>query len=150
MLSGILSESEETMANGTNPQKKHLIRRVGKKVLIHDRRTIEVWYCLPYRASVRTAEYLAPRRGRISNFCRSVSLNVSNPPPDNFLRIGTIRRQFRGRTASYLRSPSACIFTIRVRYRFLRTDEEVGSIDQSTPGGQPGAHTSLEASSRIS
>ncbi|HEX8044041.1 hypothetical protein [Candidatus Deferrimicrobium sp.] len=61
MLSGILSEFEETMANGTNPQKKHLLRRVVKKVLIHDRRTIEVWYCLPNRASVRTAGHLAPQ-----------------------------------------------------------------------------------------
>ncbi|MCL5884717.1 MAG: hypothetical protein M1377_05170, partial [Deltaproteobacteria bacterium] len=60
MLSGILSEFEETIANGTNPQKKHLLRRVVKKVLIHDRRTIEVWYCLPNRAPVRTVEYLAP------------------------------------------------------------------------------------------
>jgi len=63
MLEGILSEFDETMAAGTNPQKKHLLRRVVKKVLIHDRRTIEVWYCLPKRASVRTADYLAPRAG---------------------------------------------------------------------------------------
>jgi hypothetical protein len=61
MLEGILSELDETMAKGANPQNKHLLRRVVKKVLIHDRRTIEVWYCLPNKASVRTADYLAPR-----------------------------------------------------------------------------------------
>ncbi len=63
MLKEILSEFDETMANGTNPQKKHLLRRMVKKVLIHDRRTIEVWYCLPKRTSVRTADYLAPWAG---------------------------------------------------------------------------------------
>jgi len=39
-----------------------------KKVLIHDRRTVEVWYGLPNQASVRTPGHLAPRRGLISNF----------------------------------------------------------------------------------
>ena len=63
MLSGFLSEFEETIANGTNPQKKHLLRHMVKKVLINDRRTIEVWYELPNQASVRTAGHLAPWAG---------------------------------------------------------------------------------------
>ena len=35
------------MAEGPNPKKKHLLHRLVKKVLIHSRQTIEVWYGLP-------------------------------------------------------------------------------------------------------
>ncbi|HEX2720627.1 MAG TPA: hypothetical protein VHM71_06725 [Candidatus Deferrimicrobium sp.] len=38
---------EQVIAAGTIPQKKHLLRQMVKKVLIHDRRTIEIWYGLP-------------------------------------------------------------------------------------------------------
>jgi hypothetical protein len=38
-----------------------------KKVLIHDRRTIEIWYALPNQASVRTPAHLAPRMGQSTN-----------------------------------------------------------------------------------
>jgi len=55
--------NEKVMAEGPNPKKKHLLHQLVKKVRIHDRRTIEVWYCLPKRASVRTADYLAPHVG---------------------------------------------------------------------------------------
>jgi hypothetical protein len=44
-------------------KKKHLLHRLVKKVLIHDRRTIEIWYGLPNQASVRTPAHLAPRAG---------------------------------------------------------------------------------------
>ena len=47
--------------------KKDLLRRMVKKVLIHDKRTIEIWYALPNPASVRAPEYLAPRGERCSN-----------------------------------------------------------------------------------
>jgi hypothetical protein len=40
------------MAEGTNPQKKDLLRRLVKKVLVHDGRTIEIWYGLPNQASI--------------------------------------------------------------------------------------------------
>jgi len=51
---------------------------VVKKVLIHDRRTIEVWYCLPKKASVRTADYLAPQ------MCRSTNRQVD---PEVWFRV---------------------------------------------------------------
>jgi len=51
------------MAEGTNPQKKDLLRRLVKKVLVHDRRTVEVWYGLPNQTSVRTPGNMAPRAG---------------------------------------------------------------------------------------
>jgi len=47
MLAAIVENFERVMAEGPSPQKKDLLRRMVKKVLIHDRRTVEVWYCLP-------------------------------------------------------------------------------------------------------
>ncbi|MFQ6047410.1 MAG: hypothetical protein ACE5PT_13815 [Gemmatimonadales bacterium] len=38
----LVDEFEQVMAKGTNPQKKHLLHRPAKKVLVHDRRTVEV------------------------------------------------------------------------------------------------------------
>ena len=52
MLSGLVDNCEDVMAEGTNPQKKHLLRRLVKKVLVHDRRKVEVWYGLPNPSSV--------------------------------------------------------------------------------------------------
>jgi site-specific DNA recombinase len=49
MLSGLVARLEEVMAEGTKAQRKDLLRRMVKKVLIHDRRTIEIWYALPNR-----------------------------------------------------------------------------------------------------
>ncbi len=63
MLSRLADEFEETMETGTNQKKKHLLHRLVKKVLIHDRRTVEIWYGLPNRASVSTPEHLAPWAG---------------------------------------------------------------------------------------
>lgn len=47
MLAAIVENFERVMAEGPNPLKKHLLRRLVKKVLVHDRRTVEVWYGLP-------------------------------------------------------------------------------------------------------
>jgi len=43
----IVDEFEETVEKGSNPKKNHLLRRLVKKVLIHSRQTIEIWYALP-------------------------------------------------------------------------------------------------------
>ncbi len=67
LLSDLLDNFEDVMAEGTNPQKKDLLRRLVKKVLVHDKRTIEIWYALPHQASVRTPGHLAPHGGRVSN-----------------------------------------------------------------------------------
>ena len=47
MLAALVDDFERVMAEAPVPQKKHLLRRLVKKVLVHDRRTIEVWYALP-------------------------------------------------------------------------------------------------------
>ena len=67
MLSGLVDNFEEVMAEGTNPQKKHLLRRLVKKVLVHDRRKVEVWYGLPNADSVSRPGNLAPLPGHVSN-----------------------------------------------------------------------------------
>jgi site-specific DNA recombinase len=47
MLASIVENFEKVFAEGENPKKKHLLQQLVKKVLIHGRDTIEVWYCLP-------------------------------------------------------------------------------------------------------
>lgn len=59
-LSGLVADFEEVMAEGPNPQKKHLLRRLAKKVLVHDWRTVEIWYGLSNQTSVRTPGNEAP------------------------------------------------------------------------------------------
>ena len=60
-LEKILGEFEEVMASAQNAKKKHLLRQLVKKVLVHDRHTVEVWYGLPQPDPVRIAGSLAPR-----------------------------------------------------------------------------------------
>ena len=47
MLASLMDHFEEVMAGAANAQKKHLLRRLVKKVLVTGRRTVEVWYGLP-------------------------------------------------------------------------------------------------------
>jgi len=67
MLASLVDNFEKVMAEGTNPQKKHLLQRLVKKVLIHDRRKVEVWYGLPNQASVRTPGTLVGRTSQCTN-----------------------------------------------------------------------------------
>ena len=62
-IAELLDRFKEVMDAGTNPQKKHLLHCLVKKVRVHDRGTIEVWYCLPQQTSVRTPVNLAPAVG---------------------------------------------------------------------------------------
>jgi hypothetical protein len=97
MLSRLVDKFEEVLAEGTNPQKKHLLRQMVKKVLIHDRRTIEIWYGLPNQASVCTPGHLAPR----------VGLEPTDSPPSRLrsLRWFYIRKRRRTVRFSYGRYP---------------------------------------------
>ncbi|MBN1884921.1 MAG: hypothetical protein JW876_05310, partial [Candidatus Krumholzibacteriota bacterium] len=47
MMATLVDQFDRVMAEGPNPKKKDLLRRLVKKVLVHDRRTIEIWYGLP-------------------------------------------------------------------------------------------------------
>jgi site-specific DNA recombinase len=46
-LSGLVDNFENVIAEGTNPQRKHLVQRLVSKVLVHDKEKVEVWYKLP-------------------------------------------------------------------------------------------------------
>jgi hypothetical protein len=46
-LSALVDNFENVMAEGTNPQRKHLVQRLVGRVLVHDKEKVEVWYKLP-------------------------------------------------------------------------------------------------------
>ena len=80
MLSGFIDDFEKVVAEGTNPQIKDLLHRLVKKVLIHDRQTIEIWYALPNQTAVRTPAHTAPQ------MCRSTNPSYA-PEPEVWFRI---------------------------------------------------------------
>lgn len=47
MLRALIDNFDQVMAAGPNPQKRDLLHRLVKKVIVHDRRTAEIWYALP-------------------------------------------------------------------------------------------------------
>ena len=53
MLASLVDNFEKVMAEGPNPKKKHLLHLLVKKVLIHSRKTVEIWYVLPKFSAVR-------------------------------------------------------------------------------------------------
>ena len=61
MLSALVDQFEKVMAAGTNGQKKDLLHRVVKKVLIKDRHTVEVWYALPNRGAIESCNIWLPK-----------------------------------------------------------------------------------------
>ena len=54
MLTLIVDNFDQLIAAGSNQQKKHLLRQIVKKVLVHDRNMIEVWYALLPPSSAHT------------------------------------------------------------------------------------------------
>ena len=56
MLTSFVANLDQLIAAGTNPQKKHLLRLLVKKVLVHDRHTVEVWYALLHPFAGHTPE----------------------------------------------------------------------------------------------
>jgi site-specific DNA recombinase len=67
LLEHLLQQFESVFASGTNAQKKHLLHQLVKKVLVQDRRTVEVWYGLPNQRSVRTPAHLAGQTDQCAN-----------------------------------------------------------------------------------
>jgi hypothetical protein len=61
MLAGLVDNLEKVVAEGTNQQKKDLLHRLVKKVLVHDRGSIEVWYALPNRAGIEHSNKWLPK-----------------------------------------------------------------------------------------
>jgi len=59
MLKNLVEHLDKVMADAPNPQKKYLMKRLIKKVVVHDRRTVEIWYCLPNRDSFYRCGHMA-------------------------------------------------------------------------------------------
>ena len=53
-LDKILTDLQQIVEAVPNPQKKHLLHLLVKKVLVRDKRTVEIWYRLPQGSPVRT------------------------------------------------------------------------------------------------
>ncbi len=70
-----LDDFEAVMASEENAKKKHLLRQLVKKVLVHNRDTVEVWYGLPGPDLARIEGRMAPSAQPHSNHSRS-----SHPP----------------------------------------------------------------------
>ncbi|MHC4060005.1 MAG: recombinase family protein [Planctomycetota bacterium] len=62
MLCGLIDNFEKVLARGTNPQKKHLIQQLVKKVRVHNKNKVEVWYGVPGDSQVSTPGRMAPRQ----------------------------------------------------------------------------------------
>lgn len=62
-LRRMLDDFEAVMASEENAKKKHLLRQLVKKVLVHNRNTVEVWYGLPGTDSARIEGRMAPVAG---------------------------------------------------------------------------------------
>jgi hypothetical protein len=80
LLSRLMDEFEETMEKGPNPKKKHLLHRLVKKVLIYDRRTIEIWYGLPNSRRFEDCNIWLPK-------CNSMRTRPGWVEPDIYFRI---------------------------------------------------------------
>ncbi len=63
MLCGLIDNFEQVLAGGTNPQRKHLIQQLVKKVRVHNKNKVEIWYGVPGGPPVSTPGGMAPQTG---------------------------------------------------------------------------------------
>ena len=104
-LQKTLADFEEVLASAENAKKKHLLRQLVKKVLVHSRDTVEVWYRLPGPDPARIAGIMAPQTrpfSEPSHRPRSLSRMPDapwSPDPDVWFDHATgvimLRRTFR-------------------------------------------------------
>jgi len=60
----------------TKPKKKHLLHKLGKRVLIHSRETVEIWYCLPNSQRFANSNIWLPGWNRLRTRPGRVELEV--------------------------------------------------------------------------
>ena len=72
MLTSLVDNFEKVMEAGTNAQRKDLLQRLVKKVLVHRRDEIEIWYGLPNQSLVSKQDQRAPRVCRSTNRSQGV------------------------------------------------------------------------------
>jgi hypothetical protein len=94
-VAALIDDFEQVMAAGTNPQKKHLLHQVVKKVLVHDRLTVEVWYGLPYPSRLADSHIWLPKQD--SNLHPAVNSSSENDGPSSSRRLGGNRKEQVGR-----------------------------------------------------
>jgi hypothetical protein len=70
----------KVMAEGPNPKKKHLLHRLVKKVLIHCRKTVEIWYVLPNSQRFANCNIWLP-------ICNSMRTRPGWVEPEVYFRI---------------------------------------------------------------
>jgi hypothetical protein len=82
MVAALLSDFERILAQGTHAERRHILQRVVKKVLVHERESIEIWYAVPNAKgpgedspgpsdAVHEPLRLAPRARRCANWMGS-------------------------------------------------------------------------------
>jgi hypothetical protein len=80
MLAAIVENFEQVMSEGPNPKKKHLLHQLVKKVLIHGRDTIEIWYALPNAQRFANSNIWLPK-------CNSLRTRPGSVEPEIWFRI---------------------------------------------------------------
>jgi hypothetical protein len=115
MLTALVDNFEQVIAEGPNVQKKDLLPRLAKKVLVHDRRTIEVWYGLPNLAGSKTGTRTSP------------DVTVFDAAPG-----GRSRRSFSG-SRTY-RSPTARVAATTANKRSRSPYGAQGGVRERQPG----------------
>lgn len=70
MLTTLVDNFDKVITTGPNAQKKDLLRRMVKKILIHDRKTVEVWYGLPNTRGFEDWNKNLPESGAHGNSSR--------------------------------------------------------------------------------
>jgi hypothetical protein len=80
MPASITDNFEKVMAEGPNLKKKDLHHRLVKKVLIHSRKTVEIWYALPNSQRFANCNIWLPK-------CNSMRTRPGWVEPEVFFRI---------------------------------------------------------------
>jgi len=71
-LKAILEAFDKVAVSADMVEKKHLLQSFVKKVLIHDRETVEIWYTLPNRHKIEVWDKWLPKRNPVANLRRKL------------------------------------------------------------------------------
>jgi len=86
-LQEILSNLQGVVDAVPNPQKKHLLHLLVKKVLIKDQHSFEAWYRLPQFPEVRTLSSLVATTGQYANHTKALRLDQSPYPTFRLAKV---------------------------------------------------------------
>jgi len=118
---------EKVMAEDPNPKKKHLLHRLVKKVLIHSRQTIEVWYGLPNSQRFADCNIWLPE-------CNSMRTRPGQVKPEIYFRIIHVARDgvnnaslgaYRAQTVEVALGPNGAF-----------KNDNIGALRRRVPAGR--------------